>query len=116
MSATGTRMQAPTTPIVLRIKRQDTPEGAAYWETFSIEYRPNMNLTSCLQVIAARPETMEGKKTSPVNYDVACLEEVCGSCTMVINGKARQACSALVDPLRAEYGNGPIIVEPMTKF
>ena len=28
-----------------------------------------------------------------------CLEEVCGACSMVINGRARQACSAIVDQL-----------------
>src|SRR5271170_7441328 len=96
------------TPIVLRIKRQDLPNSAAYWQTFSIPYKPNMNITSVFQAIAANPETVEGQKTSPVNYDAACLEEVCGSCTMVINGRARQACSALIDHVRAEYGDGPI--------
>ncbi|MCI0401922.1 MAG: 2Fe-2S iron-sulfur cluster-binding protein, partial [Acidobacteria bacterium] len=29
-------------------------------------------------------------------YDANCLEEVCGSCAMRINGRARMACSALV--------------------
>src|ERR1700743_2825694 len=103
-------------PIVLRIKRQDTPAGEAYWETFSIPYKPNMNITSVLQAIAGNPVTAEGKKTAPLNYDAACLEEVCGSCTMVINGKARQACSALVDQIRKEHGDAPITIEPMTKF
>ena len=28
-----------------------------------------------------------------------CLEEVCGACSMVINGRARQSCSAIVDQL-----------------
>ena len=26
-----------------------------------------------------------------------CLEEVCGACSMVINGRARQSCSAIVE-------------------
>src|SRR2546425_4734875 len=39
------------------------------------------------------------------------LEEVCGSCAMLINGKARMACSALVDSLAQ-----PIRLEPLTKF
>ena len=37
-----------------------------------------------------------------------CLEEVCGACSMVINGKPRQSCSALVDQLEQ-----PIRLEPM---
>jgi succinate dehydrogenase / fumarate reductase, iron-sulfur subunit len=105
----------PTDAIVVRIKRQDRPDTRAYWETFTLPYKPNMNLTSVLQAIAMKPVTAEGKNTSPPTYDAACLEEVCGSCTMVINGKARQACSALVDPIRSKEP-GPITVEPMSKF
>src|SRR5215467_11713232 len=105
-------------PITLRIKRQDRPDSAPYWQVFSIPYKPNMNITSVFQAIAANPVTVEGQKTSPINYDVACLEEVCGSCTMVINGRARQACSALIDHIRKEEGGGegPIEIGPMTKF
>jgi succinate dehydrogenase / fumarate reductase iron-sulfur subunit len=106
----------PTSPIVLNIKRQDRPETAPYWQNFTIPYKPNMNITSCMQAIAVKPQTTEGRNTSPVVYDAACLEEVCGSCTVVINGKARQACSALIDHIRSETGDGPITIQPMTKF
>ena len=40
-----------------------------------------------------------------------CLEQVCGICTMVINGRVRQSCSALIDNL-----DQPIKLEPMSKF
>jgi hypothetical protein len=36
---------------------------------------------------------------TPVVWDMNCLEEVCGACSMVINGRARQSCSAIVDQL-----------------
>ena len=49
--------------------------------------------------IAANPVTRDGKKTTPITYDSNCLEEVCGSCAMLINGKAKMACSALLDKL-----------------
>ncbi len=104
-------------PIVLKIQRQDKPDAVPYWQTFSVPYRPNMNVTSVLQFISGRPETADGKKTSPINYDAACLEEVCGSCTMLINGVARQACSALIDPMRKKNGaTAVIILAPMSKF
>ena len=48
---------------------------------------------------------------SPVTWDCNCLEEVCGSCTMLINGRVQQACTALVDNLEK-----PIVLEPMSKF
>src|SRR3954464_6630711 len=98
-------------PVILKIKRQLTPSGKSYWEEFSVPYRPNMNVISALMDIAADPVTREGKATTPITYDSNCLEEVCGSCAMLINGKARMACSALVDQLEQ-----PIRVEPMSKF
>ena len=97
--------------ITLRIRRQENPHHASHWEEFSIPYRPNMNIISCLQYIAAHPVTSDGTATTPPVYDSGCLEEVCGACTMVINGKVRQSCSALVDKLEQ-----PITLEPMSKF
>src|SRR6266581_3286412 len=97
--------------VIIKIKRQDTPTSKAYWEEFSVPYKPNMNVISALMDIAAEPSTREGKATAPITYDSNCLEEVCGSCAMLINGKARMACSALIDSLEQ-----PIRLEPMTKF
>ena len=97
--------------ILLRIKRQQRRETSAYWEEFHLPYRPYMNVITCLQEIQRRPKTFDGRKTAPVVWEQSCLEEICGSCTMVINGRVRQACSTLVDHL------GPrITLEPMTKF
>ena len=44
-------------------------------------------------------------------WESACLEEVCGACTMLINGKSRQACSALVDKLGKP--DEPVTLEPL---
>src|SRR3954467_3190402 len=98
-------------PVILKIKRQLTPSGKSYWEEFSVPYRPNMNVISALMDIAADPVTREGKPTTPITYDSNCLEEVCGSCAMLINDKARMACSALVDKLEQ-----PIRLAPLSKF
>src|SRR5258708_26478936 len=61
--------------------------------------------------IAANPVTRDGNPTTPITYDSNCLEEVCGSCAMLINGKARMACTALIDKLAQ-----PIRLEPFSKF
>ena len=97
--------------VIVRVKRQAAPNQAAQWEEFALRWRPSMNVVICLRDIAENPVTRDGKKTTPVSYDSNCLEEVCGSCAMVINGKVRMACSALVDKL-----DQPIRLEPMTKF
>jgi succinate dehydrogenase / fumarate reductase iron-sulfur subunit len=97
--------------IEVEIHRQATPEQAARTERFSVPYRPNMNITALLGEIALNPVTSDGKQTTPITYDSNCLEEICGSCAMLINGRARMACSALVDKL-----DQPIRLAPLSKF
>ncbi|MCL4202116.1 MAG: succinate dehydrogenase iron-sulfur subunit [Pirellulaceae bacterium] len=99
----------------VRILRQDAPGTSSYWETFRVEYEPDMNVISVLQKIAAKAETIEGKKVAPVAWDCGCLEEVCGACTMLVNGRVRQSCTALVDRLLEEKP-GVIELQPMSKF
>lgn len=97
--------------IEFRIRRQDSPQAAARWEEFSIPYRPGMNVIACLMEIQRQPVTRDGRRTSPPVWESNCLEEVCGACSMVINGRVRQACSALIDHLTQ-----PVVLEPMSKF
>jgi succinate dehydrogenase iron-sulfur subunit len=99
----------------VRILRQDGPGQPSYWERHRVEYEPELNVISVLQRIAAKATTADGKHVAPVAWDCNCLEEVCGACTMVINGKVRQSCSALVDRL-LEDRPGEIELTPMTKF
>jgi len=99
----------------VRIRRQDRPNAGSHWEVFDVPYEPGMNMTTVLQRIAADPVTVDHHPTTPVAYDACCLEEVCGACTMVINGRVRQACSALVDSLLEDSSEG-IELSPMTKF
>lgn len=98
--------------IVLRIKRQATPESRAEWQEFRLPYRPRLNLIACLQEIARQPVDATGREVAPIAYESACLEEVCGSCTMLVNGVPKQACSTLVDSLP----DGRITLEPLSKF
>src|SRR6478672_891705 len=78
--------------------------------------RANMNIISALQYIAANPTTTDGQATSTPVWDSGCLEEVCGACTMLINGKTRQSCSTLVDRVGGGTRNDPITLELMSKF
>ncbi|KMP10451.1 succinate dehydrogenase [Candidatus Nitromaritima sp. SCGC AAA799-A02] len=95
----------------IKIKRQDKPETASYWQEFSIPYKDHLNVIACLQEIQRNPVTQSGETVNPVAWDCNCLEEVCGSCTMVINGRVRQSCTALIDSLEQ-----PVVLEPMSKF
>ncbi|UXR79004.1 MULTISPECIES: succinate dehydrogenase iron-sulfur subunit [unclassified Staphylococcus] len=97
--------------VKLIIKRQKDETSQPYEETFVIPYRDNMNVIACLMEIQRNPYNDKGEKTTPVTWDMNCLEEVCGACSMVINGRARQSCSAIVDQLEQ-----PIRLEPMSTF
>jgi succinate dehydrogenase / fumarate reductase iron-sulfur subunit len=97
--------------IHFRIRRQDGPGQPSRWEEFDVPYREKLNVISCLMEIQKNPVTSSGQKTTPVVWECNCLEEVCGACTMVINGHAKQACSALIDQLEQ-----PIVLEPLKKF
>jgi succinate dehydrogenase / fumarate reductase iron-sulfur subunit len=99
----------------VRVLRQDRPDEPSYWQTFRLDREPGLNVTSVLQRIAANPVSIDGQEFSPVAYDSNCLEEVCGACTMLINGRVRQACSAIVDRLLDDHPHG-IELRPMTKF
>ncbi|MCR6095600.1 succinate dehydrogenase iron-sulfur subunit [Salipaludibacillus agaradhaerens] len=97
--------------IELVIKRQKDQNSEAYEEKFKIPYRPNMNVISALMEIRRNPVNANGEETTAVAWDASCLEEVCGACSMIINGKPRQSCTALIDQLEQ-----PIKLEPMHTF
>jgi succinate dehydrogenase / fumarate reductase iron-sulfur subunit len=100
--------------IKVAIKRQPSPDATATTQKFEIPYRPNMNITSLLGEIALNPVDVTGAPTTPITYDSNCLEEICGSCAMLINGKAMMACSALVDKLLKDTDT--ITLAPLSKF
>ncbi len=97
--------------VQIEIRRQASGTAEAVWEKFELPWKPGMNVISAMMDIAANPVTKDGKQTTPIAYDANCLEEVCGSCAMVINGKARMACSALIDKLEQ-----PVKIQALTKF
>ena len=86
----------------LEVQRQDGPGQPKYWQQFEVPWQPHMNVISALMGIQKKPETATGEKTTPVVWESVCLEEVCGSCTMLVNGRVRQSCSAMIDLIAPE--------------
>ena len=97
--------------IHLIITRQDGPFSEPYEEAFMIPWRPSMNVISALMEIRRNPVNRDGVVTTPVQWESVCLEEVCGACSMLVNGKPRQACSTLIDSLEQ-----PIRLAPLKTF
>ena len=57
------------------------------------------------------PITVDERPTTPVVWDCSCREAMCGSCAMLIDGKAALACKTSVLDCRR-----PIVLEPLSKF
>lgn len=90
--------------------------GKQYWEEFALERSPNGNIISALMQIQRKPINKKGETVTPVVCEKGCLEEVCGSCSMLINGKPRQACTAIIETIIKETGSSTITVAPLSKF
>jgi succinate dehydrogenase / fumarate reductase, iron-sulfur subunit len=90
--------------------------GNQYWEEFELELEPMANVISSLMQIQKNPVNREGKKVEPIVWESGCLEEVCGSCSMLVNGFPRQACTALIEPLMNQTQSNVIKLAPLTKF
>lgn len=103
-----------TKTFILKIYR-GTPDKQ-YWEEFELELKPYINVISALMDIQQNPVNRKGERVAPVAWEQGCLEEVCGSCSMLINGKPRQACTAIVEPILSKTQRDTITLAPFTKF
>lgn len=99
---------------ILRIFRGHP--GHQYWEEFELKRIPAANVISALMEIQRRPINRSGEKVAPVVWESGCLEEVCGSCSMLINGYPRQACTALIENIIKITGIDTIRIAPLSKF
>ncbi len=100
--------------LILKIYR-GTP-GKQYWEEFELPYHPLENVITALMAIQKNPINRKGEKVTPVVWEQGCLENVCGSCSMLINGRPGQACIALLKDLIKQTGSTTITLAPFTKF
>lgn len=101
----------------IKVHRQAHKEEKPHWDVFEIPYSENMNVVSALMEVRKDPRTTDGRSVEPPAWEAACLEEVCGSCTMNINGGVRQACTALIEDVAQRKGDVyEVTLEPMKKF
>lgn len=91
--------------VKLRIRRQDGPGQPVHWEVREIAAPEGTTVLGALRA--------EGPAV-PVAVEASCLEEACGSCAMLINGRARMACGTLLEA--AADREGVVTVEPLSRF
>lgn len=92
------------------------PDQGQFWEEFELELKPFLNVIAALMEIQKNPINTKNQRVAPIVYESGCLEEVCGSCSMLINGKPRQACTALIAPILEETKSRVITLAPLSKF
>jgi succinate dehydrogenase / fumarate reductase iron-sulfur subunit len=72
--------------VTLRLWRQDGPDTKGAFETYDVDdVSPDMSFLELIDVLNERLIT-EGSE--PVAFDHDCREGICGSCSMMINGRA----------------------------
>lgn len=103
--------------IRLRVHYRGPEDERDNVEVFEFPLSPNMNVISALREVQRNPVNSDGKSVRPPAWEAACLEEVCGSCTMIVNGMARQACTALIEDVGIEKDDVlEVTLQAMTKF
>ena len=99
--------------VKLKARRQDGIEKAdtRRWEELDVATRDGMTVLELLE--EARSAAAKAG-TQPFAFEGDCHEELCGACTMLINGKVQLACATLVKD--ASPKGKAITLEPLSKF
>ncbi len=71
--------------LTLEIWRQEGPNAKGRFEKYKVEANEHMSFLEMLDVLN---EDLISQKREPVVFEHDCREGICGSCSMVINGKA----------------------------
>lgn len=72
--------------LTLKVWRQKNSSDAGHFETYEAkDVNPDMSFLEMLDVVN---EGLIAKNQEPIAFDSDCREGICGTCSMVINGKA----------------------------
>jgi succinate dehydrogenase/fumarate reductase iron-sulfur protein len=87
--------------VKFRIARHDPETGSGSWSEHQVELREKTTILDCLHLI---------QRTDPsLGFRYACRVGMCGSCSMVVNGRDRWTCRTRVRSL----GASEITLEPL---
>jgi len=100
--------------VVFHIQRRDNGRAEPRWDEFVVPWQDGATVASCLQWLAIHPTLSNGQLATPPGWEANCLEDSCGACAMLINGRVQQACSTRIDQLPDT--DEPIKLAPMSKF
>ena len=100
--------------MIVKIKRQNDPESAAYWQTFSYTGPAHVTVSAVLDALNYTDDLFDvaGNPASRIRWECSCMQAMCGGCAMVINGVPALACATYAD----EGKTDTLVLEPLSKF
>ena len=100
--------------MIVKIKRQRTPESEAYWQSFRYDGPSHVTVSAVLDALNYTDDLldMEGNPAPRIRWECSCMQAMCGGCAMVINGVPALACATFADTVKGET----LVLEPLSKF
>ena len=100
--------------MIVKIKRQDTAESAAYWQSFKYDGPKHVTVSAVLDALNYTDDLfdIDGKPAPRIRWECSCMQAMCGGCAMVINGVPALACATFADEVKGE----DLVLEPLSKF
>ena len=100
--------------MIVKIKRQNSPESAAYWQSFVYDGPKHVAVSAVLDALNYTDDLfdVEGKPAKRIRWECSCMQAGGGGCAMVINGVPALACETFADAVKGEE----LILEPLSKF
>lgn len=100
--------------MIVKIKRQQSPEAASYWQSFTYNGPTHVTVSAVLDALNYTDDLfdIDGHPASRIRWECSCMQAVCGGCAMVINGVPALACATFADEVKGE----DLILEPLSKF
>lgn len=99
--------------ITVRIKRQNSFEAEAFYQTILCDCDAGTNIATLLREINAEEVLdIDGDPVGEIAWECSCLQKKCGACAMRINGMPRLACDTKIGDLKSKT----VTLEPLKKF
>lgn len=93
--------------VTLEITRRKSSDSKPYLQSVKIDTGTRATVALLLERI-----NTEQLADDPIQWECSCKQKKCGACAMLINGRPRLACDAVV----SDYPKGRIRLGPLRKF